>query len=190
MDKLTINLLPANLQVSREEQVRQSWIAGLSIIVLLVTILVTGAVLAVNLMQKLNQQQANADLEEAEAQVSSYKEKEGLIAELKSRLGFINQEARIESVQVQAFNLISGLIPQNVVLTNFSMNKANQVIIGGEAMGLAALDSLFENLSDPRKHDGRVSVTQVENLNKSQDNLIRFNLTINLLGATLNKDKI
>jgi hypothetical protein len=178
MEKISINLLPIELREKSKKNTRKNRINQASIGVLVVVIIITLSVLSWTIVLKSSLQKANSDLATITQQVQAQKEKEGLVVLLKSRLDIINKLIQKESISTQSFNLISSLLPIDIKMLNLAVDKSGKIRMTASTTSLTSMQSFFNNLTDPKKNEGKITATKVESLNKTQDGNYNFELTI------------
>lgn len=179
MTKISINLLPVELRAETLTQKRGALVMKLSTFSLLAMLLVTSALLTFRFIQSTQNQRLAAQIRGAKEKISSLAEREQLSVILRQRLVGINGLLSQDSPSSTSFNLISTLTPPQVKIINFNADKGGKVLLDGETNELTALNKLFDNLTDPKKHEGRIAITRVESLSRSQDR-IKFALVITL----------
>lgn len=178
MDRININLLPPELKESKKREKRRSLVTGLSIGLLVLMVLITGALLVVVVLQNRRITEANKNLENTKIEVNSYKQQEAIAVVLKSQLSTIDSLIKHEFPQAQAFNLINALTPEGIRIFSFSINKANKIVLQGETSDTFALETFFNNLIDPKFNEGKISKVVIDSLNRDRDSKIRFDLSI------------
>ena len=104
-------------------------------------------------------------------QVSAQSEIEGSAALLKTRLTKIGQISSTESVPVQAYNLVTGIMPIGADIVNFSMTKENLVHLTVETKDTDTLDNLFTSLLDTNSSKGFITGVKLENIHLQSDKI-------------------
>lgn len=180
MDKIKINLLPPEIKEKEKKDVRQSLINKISIALLGVLILFTSGILAVVIYQGSTINLLNADIEKEKSRIQSQKDKETIVFLLKNRIDTINQFTNKRYKQGEIYDLITGLFPQDVALRTILVDKTTKVAVLGNTESPLALQTLFDNLTDPKTNEGKIETVTVENLSNNQSGKINFDLSINL----------
>lgn len=180
MSKISINLLPVELRVETVAEARKTVILRLSIFSLVLMLLVTSAVLGFRFIQSTQNQRLAAQIRQVKEKINSLAEREQLSVILRQRLSGINSLISQDTPQSASFNLVSTLTPPQVRIINFNADKGGKVLLDGETNELTALNKLFDNLTDPKKHEGRIASTRVESLSRSGQDRIKFALVITL----------
>lgn len=181
-NKLSINLLPVELRKDTIKEIRKRRILTGSVVILLSMVLITSIVLGIRFFQSTQNQRLAQETQNSRETISALKNKEELIFLLKNRIAKINQLSTLDSQSVLGFNLITFLIPESVEVNSFAIDKTGKISLSGETTSLSLLNELFENLTDPKKNEGKISSTKLEGLTKSGER-IRFELLISLTGS-------
>ena len=184
MEKININLLPSEFLQEKKRRAKKSVYLRISIIVFVLGFILSTAVLLV----RLNQSQQLAALENKLAseknQVSTQSEIEGSAILLKARLTKINQISTTESIPVQAYNLVTGIMPIGADIINFSMTKENHVSLTVETKNTDILDSLFVTLLDANSNKGFITGVKLENIHLQSDKIsVEMSLDYNPKGG-------
>lgn len=180
MAKISINLLPPELTSTRQEKTKRDLSVKASIAFVIVMVVFTGSVLALRLSQNLSLKQKESTLEGNRKRVATLEKEEGLVVVVKKRLSAISVVRNAESDQAQSFILLNALTPQTVQLFTFNANKSDQVTLSGETASTQALQTFFNNLTDPAINEGKITGVNVDNLNKGQTGRIHFDLIVNV----------
>lgn len=180
MDKISINLIPVQLETLKKDQAKKKILNRVSVTLLVIMIGLSSTILSLELFQRLNLSKSENDLKGIKNEISSYHDKEALIFVLKNRLTTVLSIVNRDSSQSQAYNLITSLMPSDVTLLSFSVNKGGQVALSGDTSSILSLNTFFNNLTDPVSNHGGVLGAKVENLNRVQSGKINFDLVITL----------
>lgn len=180
MAEIKINLLPKEFYEPKKGQGRKLLIFNLSILVLVIMVFLTAAVFITGFLSSNNIKNLEEELDEQKTQTQSLKDKEALLFVLKERLTLVTAINKSESPQSKAFNLITSLLPSQVVMLTFSSDKNGQVVVSGETASNKALQQFFNNLTDPAINEGSIQKVQLSSLNLSSLGVIRFDVTFNL----------
>lgn len=181
-DKITINLLPIELTLSKKERDRRNLINRLSIGGLILVIFIAAAVLIVRIGQTVKLQNLTSEIDNSKNSVQGYKEREGLLTILKTRLDGINSVAQLDPVQSQAFNVVISMIPDDIDIIEFKADKGGLVTLSGQTTNLFSLKSFFNNLVDPKVNQGKVSTVKIDSLSQRGDQ-VRFDLSMQVNGT-------
>lgn len=182
MDRISINLLPPELKLSKKKEKKKQLAVRISVSVLVLMIIITGSLIGMSVMQSSSLETESRRLESLQTQVSTYKEAEGIAYLLKNRLSGIEQAAGRKFPQTEAFNMLTQLTPDLVNLYAFKVDKASKVNLQGLTDYPGALETYFTNLTDPKINEGKVTKVTVNSLNKGTTNTIRFDLNIGVTG--------
>lgn len=177
MSKISINLLPPEILDEDKIKGKQPLFTKISISLLILIVALTVAVFMYGISQSLALKNLENQVDQASLKVTTLKEQEGLLTLLKARIDKIKSLAGQESPPAQAFNMISGVMPAEMKLLSFSMDKNSRIILSGETSTTVSIKSFFDSLMDTGKSGG-VSSVKVESLSRSMDGKIRFDLTI------------
>ncbi|EKD90604.1 MAG: hypothetical protein ACD_30C00112G0045 [uncultured bacterium] len=183
MNKLEINLLPPELNISKKESLRKKLVFRTSFGFLVLTILATIVLFALVITKNFQLNNKTSSIETLVNSINSHKEQESLASVLRARVNSINALLKKESPEVEAYNLITILMPPNVNLINLSLDKNRKMLLTGETSNFALLDSFFTNLTDPKIHLGRINGTSINSLSVTQGSRVKFDLTINLASS-------
>lgn len=184
MNKLLINLLPAEFAVQKKQKEKKLFVIRSSVVVLVVMILVTSGVFALGISKRLVINQLNKDLADIETGVNSLKDKEGLALILKNRLDRINTLAKTESPESNAFFFISSLLTSDLKIAGFTTENNSQVRVSGTTNNTGALERFINKLTDAKRTKGKIASAKLENLSRSADNKISFELVITTTAIT------
>ena len=171
MQKITINLLPAEFLVEKKRRAKKSVYLRISIIAFVFGIIVATAVLLVRLNQSRELADLETQLNNEKARVSAQSEAEESSSLLKNRLAKINVLSNKESVPVQAYNLITNIMPIGTEVISFSMMKDNLVSLTVETRDTESLDNLFTNLLDSKSNQGFITGVKLENIHLMSDKI-------------------
>lgn len=183
MGKILINLLPVELAEVAKEQKKKLRITKVSIGIIIVMILITSIVFAYRIIQSGTNEKIASNINAAREKINSYKQQEELLTVLKNRIDGITGLISKESIQAQAFNLIYALNPPQVKIVNLSIDKSGRVQMTGETTDIERLRFFFDNLTDPKKHEGKIAAVSIEGLSRASSGKIKFDLSIYLVGA-------
>lgn len=188
MSKLLINLLPAELREETKRQERRSRITKISVLLIVVVIIITSSILGFRFFVNEESTKANQLVSEAENQISGLRKQEELITVLRNRVSKISTLLGQESFQVQAFNLVYALTPEDITLISFDAKNKGEIDLAGETSGLQYLNDFFGILTDPKKNEGRLGQVVVESLSADANKSIKFNLSINVASLSASRN--
>lgn len=180
MDKLKINLIPPEIKEKAKKEAKKSLLVRVSIGLLGILILFTSGVLAMIIYQNSQVQALTAQLDQEKSKIGSLKDKEGAVFFLKNRLVSINAFSDEHYKQGETYDLITSLFPPEVNLSSLQIDQTEKIVISGDTNNTASLDTLFNNLTDPKVNEGKIASSTVESLSKSQSGGISFNLTVTM----------
>jgi Tfp pilus assembly protein PilN len=183
MDKLKINLIPPEIKERAKKDAKRGLINKISIAFLGLLILVTAGILGTVVFQKGALNQVNAQIEQEKGKINSKRDTEAVLKLLKNRVDTINQFTENRYKQGEVFDLITGLFPPDVTLETLQINKTAKISVSGQTSSTQSLQQFFNNLTDPKTNEGKITSVKVENLNKNQQGGIRFDLIVNLAGG-------
>ena len=146
MNKLEINLLPPELNISKKEGLRKKLVFRTSLGFLTLTILATVILFALVIAKNLQLKNETISLVNLKNKINSHKEQESLASVLRERVNSINALLKKESPEVEAYNLITTLMPPNVNLLNLSLDKNRKMLLTGETSNFSLLE-IFTSLA-------------------------------------------
>lgn len=184
MNKLLINLLPAEFAVQKKQKEKKLFLVRSSVIVLVVMILLTTGVFVLGISKRLEINQLNKDLANIETAVDSLKDKEGLALILKNRLDRINTLAKTESPESNAFFFVSSLLTSDLKIAGFTTETDSKVRVSGTTNNTGALERFINKLTDAKRTKGKIAAAKLENLSRSADKKISFELVITTTAIT------
>lgn len=177
MNKLSINLLPPELNISTQNSVKKKLIFRTSVVFLSLTILTTIVLLSLVLGSNVKLNKIEDTYVLLKDKLALLKENEYFASILKGRLTSINSVVQKPSSEVDAYNLITLLMPQGIIMQNFSLDKSKKILLSAETSNPVLLDNFFNKLTDPKSHDGRIQSTKLTNLNVGAGR-IKFDLMV------------
>lgn len=180
MDKIKLNLLPPEIKNFAKKAAKQAKINRISIGLLGFLIIATSGILAAVIFQGASLSSLNSQIEQEKARITEEKDTEAVVRLLKNRIDTINEFGERKYKQRAVFDLITGLFPEGVKLRTIQINRTPRVIVGVETDNTVSLQKLFDNLSDPKANEGKITSVVVESMNRSLLGKISFELTINL----------
>lgn len=181
MEKISINLLPIELRAESKKNTKQSLAIRVSVGILVLVIICSLGVLIWTFYLKSSLQESSDRLAKVTQVIQDQKDKEGLAVILKSRLDIITKLTQKESSQTESFNLITSLLPSDIKMLTFTVDKAGVIRLTAFTTSLPSMQTFFNNLTDPKKNEGKIISTRVESLNKNLDGNYNFELSISYL---------
>jgi len=182
MDRISINLLPPELKLSKKKEQKKQWAMRVSVGVLVGMILATSSLIAVSVVQSALLSSEERKLENLKNQVATYKEAEGIASLLRNRLTGILQANQKKYPQTEAFIMLTKLTPEEVNLFAFKVDKSLKASLQGQTNSPARLEEYFTNLTDPKVNEAKINRVTVNNLNKGVAETIRFDLDVTAKG--------
>lgn len=185
MDKIKLNLLPPEIKELAKKHAKQSLVNKISIGLLGFLILVTSSILAGVIFQGVSLNSLNTQIEKEKARIGREKDTEAVVRLLKNRIDTINEFSGKKYKQREVFDLITGLFPQGVNLNSLQINKTPRVVLQGETGSTIALQDFFDNLTNPKNNEGKITAVVVENMNRNLQGRINFELSISLAEGSI-----
>jgi Tfp pilus assembly protein PilN len=179
MDRISINLLPLDLKENKKNLKQKRLINTISIGILTSLVIVSGVLVVLSILQNNQLNSEKNQLTNLENTVSSLKEKEAAVIILKKRISDISQIRNQKYPQADSFKLTTSLLPENVSIQSFNSEKANMVTVQGLSNDAASLQKFFDNLTDPKINEGKITKTVITNLNRGSSPQLGFDLEIN-----------
>lgn len=185
MAKISINLLPPELEAAKHQKNRFSRTLKLSIIFLAVVIGIATVVLSFRLSQNVILSNVNKDLEKAKTTLNlpENNQKEGVALTLKGRLDSIGSLLAQETFSSYAYNLLSSLAPVDVTLNSITIDSKGAVKITAETNNLSSLETFLNQILDPSLNQKKITVISIDGLSRSKTESYRTDLSILLAGA-------
>ncbi len=178
MEKITINLLPPEVNLAQKQGQKFYKIRVLSIAVMVILTFLSSTVFALRILQSQNLTLAREKFEQAQGKVSELKDQEAKLQVLKSRVTNIRQIKSNPSKQSQLFNLISAIIPPSIIVNSFGADRAGNVNLSAITADYLSLDLFLRDLVDPQINEGKIGAVDIENLSRGRDGVYRTNLKI------------
>lgn len=173
-----INLLPNDVLTERRKSASVAVVTRFSIAALVILTFLTGAVLAVRIMQRLEFERSTDYLSEAEAKVGSYQEKETQLLTLKQYLSSINSFYQLDSKKKSIFGLVAFLAPSDVTLSDITVGSDASTVVSGVSSSLVSIDKLISELTSPEKVGDVVAKVELDGLSIGKESNYRFGLKI------------
>lgn len=179
MQKISINLLPIEFRIIQEREKQFYKIQAISIIVLLLFIFLASTTVALGFLQSQDVKKAQVNLTSAENTVSSLKGKESSLLVLKNRISSISEVQKEPSKQRVMYELVDSLIPADVSINSFAVDKTGDVLISGFFLDILSFDNFVQDLVNPEKNQGKIKEVDVDSLSRARNGQYRMNLKVN-----------
>lgn len=176
MNKISINLLPAELTVNKKEQAKFKLVQKLGGAVVIILIFLATVVVSLRIFQTGQINKVKSDIIFQEGEVGSLKSKETALAVLKNRVTLINEIVKSSADQPGLFNEVNSMVPAGVVISAFTIDPQGNVLMAVTAADRLNLSALLDNLT--QSSETSFKKVTVENLNRSRDGEYRANFSI------------
>jgi hypothetical protein len=179
MSKVSINLLPPELEKVKKARVNKSIISTVSVGFLVVCIILALGVLLFRLAQ-------NQDFQKWTKEVSSQKDiiksttniqKSDLSTAAKARVDSITKVTKTDLPAAYAYTLILKLIPEQMFLNTMTVDKKGKLVLDIETTNLSTLDQFLNNLNDPVVNNNKISNVTVESLSRGKTDEMRLQIS-------------
>lgn len=178
MDRISINLLPLDLKENKQLLHKKKLVNTISIGFLSLLIALSTALIVISVIQKKQLDSESDSLNKVEATLNSFKEKEAAVIILKKRLAVVSEIINQKYPQTDSFLLINSLLPPETNMQTFSIKQENIVNLQGISDNASSLQQFFDNLTDPKINEGKVTKTVISNLNRGSNPKLGFDLEI------------
>lgn len=180
MARISINLLPEEFRAEEVRRTKFYKVQFISISIVLFMIFLSILTVSLRILQNGHLQTAQVKVTNAEAKISSEslltKQEQLLI--LKNRLTAINQYLATPSQQTEMYSLVNSLLPPGIVINAASVGSGGTVSISALTSDENTLDSLFADLLDKQKNEGKISQVSIEALSRGRDGVIRLSFRV------------
>ncbi len=180
MDKIFINLLPSDILVLEKDRNKRAVFIRLAVLILVVMVAITGTLLLARFTQNQKLAQAQQQLQSAKDKVNQYQAQENLVFYLKERLQDISSLSNQESPYAQSYNLLVKLSPPGLSFSSVSLDKPGTAVLSTTADNSSTVKQFFNNLTDPRINQNKVTKVKIDSLSKDPNGQYRIDLTITL----------
>lgn len=177
MSKISINLLPTEMAAVERQKSKKTLIIRISSASILVVILISSIAFGFGITKTTQQKKQSQDLESLKQQVAALKDQEGYLLLLKKRLDTVSGLQNEDAKRIEAFNLITTLIPEGIKVLNLEIAKNGSIALSGESIGTSNLGLFLDILTNPQKNKDKIANIKVESLSKSKTNTYQFELT-------------
>ncbi len=178
MQKLSIDLLPAEFKQAQSKRSKFYKIQSVGIAIIGIIAFLASLIIALRILQSQKILRLQNRAQEAEQKVSSLKTSQGYLLLLKNRLATINQYLGTSSKQAQMYNLVEKLLPPTVSISTISVSRNGEVSILATGNDGDSLDLFLNSLQSKDINEDKIKEISMENLSRGRDNLYR--LTINI----------
>ena len=178
MDRISINLLPPALKENKQLTRRKRLINLASIGLLGFLIFVTTCLIITSVIENTKLNQENTTLTALNNNLNSLKEKEVALIILKKRINSISQIIDKQYPPTASFSLITSLLSSGIEMQSFDVDQTSKVTLHGTSVDAASLQQFFDNLTDPKINDGKVTKTVIANLSRGASPQLIFDLEI------------
>ncbi len=178
MEKISINLLPPEVGVLAQRKSNKNVLVVISVVLLVLSIAVSMIMLGFELYQKSSLSEVQKKSATIKNEITSLSEEEKLNFVLKNRLQKISKIYPRDIYQSKSYNFLTSLAPQDMRLLLYSVDQTGKISLSADTMSNPALETFFNNLTDPAISEGRIKTTNIDNLSLIQNGRIKFDLTI------------
>lgn len=185
MADLSINLLPQELTAAKRQRQKAGIVIQICVVALVLIIVAAGIILSFRFAQ-------SAQLSKIQSQIGAVKQKinspqnsqrEGLVVTLKSRLDSLTQVSNQNYPASYAFAMITKMLPPNIKLNTFSIDKKGKSQLQINSPDSASLSLFLNNIMDPQQNEQKVTKATVETVSLSQTNGFDVGLSVFLVGG-------
>lgn len=169
MPAILVNLLPPEIILRRQHNVKLLFINHLSIAVLIILVFFTSLTLTIRVAQKAEIEKTNQDVALAQEKVSAQSIKEGQVITLKSRLASINEISKNDSLRIKMLEMLINLIPPGAAISELSVDKKGLVNISLSSTSLDILETFISDLSNEEKNGGLAKQISMETMSLGKD---------------------
>lgn len=178
MDRISINLLPPSLKENKQLNRKKKLVNQVSIGFLGILILITISLIVATVFQNNSFKKEFQMVDSLQKKINDLKESEAAVIILKKRLATISQLNQKQYPQPSSYLLVASLLPPDVFIQSFNIDKSNIVSVQGNAVSAADMQKFFDNLSDPTANEGKVTKTTISNLSRGPTPRLIFDLSI------------
>lgn len=177
MNKISINLLPADLIIHEIEEKKRSLKITICIAAIATFILVSLSILFLRFLQNQDAQNANNVLNSTTNVVKNLKSEESALAALRSRLDVISQILKNEPLEVAAYSTLLSLTSSQANIIGFTVDKKGKVLLSLESSNIRKLQQVLDRLSDPPQTNSRISNLVVDGISKTRSDVYKADIT-------------
>lgn len=176
MEKLSINLLPAEIATQGLQQQRLYRIKFFGVVTVLTLVFLSSVTIALRLLQGQNIKKSESQFQELTTRVQNFKTTESSLGVLKNRLNAIQNLALQPSKQRTLYSQVISLLPSSLLVTSVSLDKSGNMSLSASTSDYVGFDNFLKSLSSTK--DIKVSKVAVDNLIIGRDGVFRVNLKI------------
>lgn len=184
--KREINLLPSELKSERRAEKVKGSLAGLFLLILIVTAAVSVVLFGVSLNFKIRQESLKKESQSVKGKIADLAVVELEASRLESKLQAINQILAEKNQYSVLLNSISESAPAEVTITSLSTFGDERVAVSGNVQSYATLSKLITSFLDPAL-GGKV-FKSADLTGASLDEVsgkIKFSLTLHIVTKSL-----
>lgn len=178
MSNISINLLPKEILLQRQQSTKLNFLIKLSTGLLILLIFLASATLAMRIAQNLEFKKASDSVAYAQERETNLQSREAQLAFLKERLSLIDQFSQKDKKIKEVFNLVVNLIPQDIQISELSVDKSGNMVILLSTNNLLSLEKMIEDLGNKEKNSNLIKKMSMEGLTRGKDGVYRFSLKI------------
>ncbi len=178
MQKLSIDLLPAEFKQAQTKKSKLYKIQSIGIVVVGIVGFLASLVIILRVLQSQKILQLQSRAQEAEQKVSNLKTSQDYLFLLKNRLTTINQYLGVSSKQAQMYNVVENLLPPTVSINTISVSRNGEVSILATSSDGESLDLFLNSLLSKDKNEDKIKEISMDNLSRGKDGIYR--LTVNI----------
>lgn len=178
MERISINLLPAEFTAEQVKKAKFYKIQGIGVVAILVMVFLSSLTVALRILQSQNISEAQAILNEREQRVLGLKNRQASLILLKNRLSAVSKYLGVSSKQVSVYKFINDLLPPTFGINSLTVDKSGEILILAVVSDIITLDNFISTLISDESGQGKVSQLSLENLNRGRDGIYRVSLKI------------
>lgn len=175
---LSVNLLPTEIMLQRQQSFRLTLSTKLSIAALVLLIFFTSLTLTLRIFQNSQIEKAKKNEVVAQGKIDSLRSKEDQLILLKTRLSSIKSLMGVDNRRKAIFNLVVFLTPSDTQISDVTVDKDGKMVMSLTSPTLASIDSLISSLGNQEKNSDLISKVDMEGLSLGKDLVYRFALEI------------
>ncbi len=178
--KIAIDLLPQEFRIEEIKRARFYKIQAVGVVVIILVVFLTSITISLRFLQSQNITAVQTKLSGVEKRVQELNNIQASLLLLKDRLKVINKYLETPSEEVQAYQLISQLVPPSVSINSVSIDRGKEIFVLATAANATALDELTGRLISGKTSQDKVKQVSIESLSRSKDESIRLNFKVKL----------
>ncbi|MDO8429127.1 MAG: hypothetical protein Q7S88_00675 [Candidatus Daviesbacteria bacterium] len=177
MNRIKVNLLPAEILIERKKSLKLTLLNKLSISMLVILLFLASASLALRFTQSEKFKNINENLVFAEGKVTSLKGKEAKVVALKQRLRSIDTLLSADSKIREIFDLAVSS-SSGVDILDVSISKNGNMTISFSSDNLEGIEGLIINMINKGREKNLISEIFLEGLTLGKDGFYKFELRV------------